>query len=84
MLLAESGTRSLLAAAHGPCTTGEKTLALDLLPALGPGMLVLADRNFISWKLWTAAVGDRGGPVLAGAGLVHPDPDRRCSMTGPT
>ena len=56
LLLAESGTRSLLAAAHGPCTVGEKTLALDLLPALGPGMLVLADRNFISWKLWTKAV----------------------------
>jgi hypothetical protein len=55
LLLAESGTRSLLAAAHGPCSTGEKTLALDLLPALGPGMLVLADRNFISWSLWTRA-----------------------------
>ena len=40
-MLAESGTRSLLAAAHGPCSTGEKTLALDLLPALGPGMLLL-------------------------------------------
>ena len=57
LVLAESGTRSLLAAAHGPCTLGEKTLALDLLDALTPGMLVLADRNFISWKLWTAAAG---------------------------
>ena len=55
LVLAESGTRSLLAAAHGPCTSGEKTLALDLLGAFGPGMLVLADRNVISWKLWTAA-----------------------------
>jgi hypothetical protein len=55
VVLAESGTRSLLAAAHGPCTTGEKTLALDLLPALGAGMLVLADRNFLSWSLWSKA-----------------------------
>jgi hypothetical protein len=55
LLLAESGTRSLLAAAHGPCSSGEQTLALDLLGALGPGMLVLADRNFISWNLWTKA-----------------------------
>lgn len=55
LALAESGTRSLLGVAHGPCTVGEKTLALDLLPALGPGMLVLADRNFISFTLWTKA-----------------------------
>jgi len=55
LLLAESGTRSLLGAAYGPCSIGEKSLALDLLPALGPGMLVLADRNFISWKLWSKA-----------------------------
>ena len=55
LVLAESGTRSLLAAAHGPCGVGEKTLALDLLPDLGAGMLVLADRNFISWSLWTKA-----------------------------
>lgn len=56
LVLAESGTRSLLAVAHGPCGVGEKTLALDLLPALGPGMLLLADRNFISWSLWVKAV----------------------------
>ena len=57
VVLAESGTRSLLAVAHGPCTTGEKTLTAGLLDAFGPGLLVLADRNFISWKLWTAAAG---------------------------
>lgn len=56
LVQAESGTRSLLDAAHGPCSTREKTLALDLLPALGPGKLLLADRNFISWYLWAKAV----------------------------
>ncbi len=57
LALAEAGTRALLGAAHGPSTTGEQTLALELLGALGPGMVVLADRNFASWKLWRAAAG---------------------------
>jgi Insertion element 4 transposase N-terminal/Transposase DDE domain len=55
LALAEAGTRVLLGAAYGPSGTGEQTLAQDLLGALGPGMLVLADRNFASWKLWRAA-----------------------------
>jgi hypothetical protein len=55
LALAESGTRALLAATYGSSGTGEQTLAEDLLGALGPGMLVLADRNFASWKLWRAA-----------------------------
>jgi Insertion element 4 transposase N-terminal/Transposase DDE domain len=55
LALAEAGTRVLLGAAYGPSGTGEQTLAEDLLPAMGPGMLVLADRNFASWKLWRAA-----------------------------
>lgn len=48
---AESGTGALIAATIGPYTVGEQTLARDLLPALGPGMLVLADRNFLSHTL---------------------------------
>ena len=55
LALAECGTRVLLGAAYGPSSTGEQTLAEDLLPAMGAGMLVLADRNFASWKLWRAA-----------------------------
>lgn len=54
LALAEAGTRALLGAAYGPSSSGEQTLAMDLLPALGPGMLVLADRNFASWALWRA------------------------------
>ena len=54
LALAEAGTRALLGAAYGPSSSGEQTLAMDLLPALGPGMLVLADRNFASWALWKA------------------------------
>ena len=48
---AESGTGALIGATFGPYTVGEQTLALDLLPAFGPGMLVLADRNFLSHTL---------------------------------
>ncbi len=48
---AESGTGALTGAAFGPYTTGEQTLALDLLASFGPGMLVLADRNFLSHTL---------------------------------
>jgi Insertion element 4 transposase N-terminal/Transposase DDE domain len=51
VVAAESGTGSLLGAAIGPYTSGEQALALDLLGCLGPGMLVLADRNFLSWSL---------------------------------
>ena len=54
---AESGTGSLLGAAAGRYTEGEKSLALDLLGCLGPGMLVLADRNFLSWSLARAVLG---------------------------
>ena len=53
--LAESGTHALLAANPGPLSEGETTLARGLLSALGPGMLVLADRNFYSFKLWNEA-----------------------------
>jgi Insertion element 4 transposase N-terminal/Transposase DDE domain len=48
---AESGTGALLGACFGPYTVGEQTLARDLLAALGPGMVVLADRNFLCHTL---------------------------------
>lgn len=52
------GTRALLGAAMGPVEgkgTGERALAAGLTGRLGPGMLLLADRNFYSWDLWQAA-----------------------------
>ena len=48
---AESGTGALVGATLGPYRVGEQTLARDLLSAFGPGMLVLADRNFLSHAL---------------------------------
>ncbi|MGH3226278.1 MAG: IS4 family transposase [Streptosporangiaceae bacterium] len=50
---AESGTGSLLGASMGPYRDSEQALARDLLETgcFGPGMLVLADRKFLSWAL---------------------------------
>jgi hypothetical protein len=55
--LAECGTRAVLDAVFGGYRTSEQELARDLLPAMRPGMLVLADRNFPSWGLWREAAG---------------------------
>jgi hypothetical protein len=48
---AESGTGSLLGAAIGRYTDAGQPLAADLLGCFGPGMVVLADRKFLSWSL---------------------------------
>ena len=51
--LTESGTRAIVGAAMGPCSTGERTLAHQLGPVCEQGMLVLADAGLYSWQLWT-------------------------------
>jgi hypothetical protein len=54
------GTRALAGAAIGPVRgkgAGEQALARDLLGCLHEGMLLLADRNFYGYRLWTAAAG---------------------------
>lgn len=53
--LVESGTHVLFGTALGPYREGETTLAHRVLPALRPGMLCVADRQFFGWALWTAA-----------------------------
>ena len=53
--LAECGTHALADVAIGPCSTGETTLSRGVLASLGPGMVVLADRNFYSFALWNEA-----------------------------
>lgn len=72
LALAEGRTRALLAAAHGPSSTGEQTLSIELLDALGPQMLVFADRNFASHTLWAATAATGADPVLADVGLLRP------------
>lgn len=53
--LLENGTHVLWAARMSPYATDEITLAQDVVPALGEGMLCLADRFFPSYKLWQTA-----------------------------
>jgi Insertion element 4 transposase N-terminal/Transposase DDE domain len=54
--LVECGTHALVDAVVGACTTGENTLAGDVIDRLQPGMLVLADRGFCGYPLWSQAV----------------------------
>lgn len=55
--LAECGTHAITAVAVGSYGSGETTLAKEMVAAaaLGPGMLVLADRGFTAFPLWTSA-----------------------------
>jgi hypothetical protein len=53
--LVENGTHVLFGARLGGFADGETTLAHDVLPALQPGMLCLADRQFFGHALWQAA-----------------------------
>lgn len=89
---AESGTGSLLGAAIGRYTDAEQPLAADLLGCFGPGMLVLADRKFLSWSaaraflaagahiLWRASASFALKPVRAledGTYLAELKPPRK-------
>jgi Insertion element 4 transposase N-terminal/Transposase DDE domain len=53
--LVENGTHVLFGARPGRLAEGETTLAHDVLAALRPGMLCLADRQFFGCALWQAA-----------------------------
>jgi len=53
--LLESGTHILWGAQMDPYATDELTLAQRVIPALGKGMLCLADRFFPSYRLWRMA-----------------------------
>jgi hypothetical protein len=53
--VAECSTHAIFDAAVGAYTTGENTLAAELIDRLAPGMLVLADRGFCGFPLWSRA-----------------------------
>jgi hypothetical protein len=56
LALVECGTHALIDAVFaGVTTASEHKLARKLLPALGKGMLLLADRNFAGYELWGLA-----------------------------
>lgn len=53
--LMETGTHAVVAWRHGPYRESELSQVRDLLPALTPDMLVLADRGFCGYPLWQQA-----------------------------
>jgi len=53
--LVENGTHVLFSARLGGFAAGETKLAHEALPALRPGMLCLADRQFFGHALWQEA-----------------------------
>jgi hypothetical protein len=53
--LVENGTHVLFGGCLGGFAEGETTLAHGAVPALGPGMLCLADRQFFGHALWGEA-----------------------------
>lgn len=71
--LAECGTHAIVAAALGSWSTGERTLAPELLADLEPDMVILADRGFYSYKLWADATATGAALVFrVGANIVLP------------
>jgi hypothetical protein len=54
--VAECGSRAVMGAAMGGLDVGEQGLTRDLLATLGPGMLSVADRNFLSHGLLEATL----------------------------
>jgi len=53
--LVECGTHAVVDAEVGAYTTPENTLAGPLIDRLAPGMVVLADRGFCGFPLWSRA-----------------------------
>lgn len=53
--LVENGTHVLFGSQMSDYATSEITLSKAVLPALKPGMLCLADRNFFGYEMWATA-----------------------------
>jgi hypothetical protein len=53
--LGECGTHAIVAAELGPWRTNDRVLAEALVDEFEPGMLIMADRGFYSFRLWEAA-----------------------------
>jgi Transposase DDE domain len=67
--LVENGTHVLFGTEMGSYSTGEVTLAKAALKRLQPGMLCLADRNFLGYQLWQQA--QASGAELLWRGKKH-------------
>ena len=54
--VAECSAHAIFDAVVGKYTTGENTMAGEMIDRLSPGMLLLADRGFCGFPLWSRAV----------------------------
>jgi hypothetical protein len=54
--LGEVGTHAVMAVATGRARVSERELFVRLLERIGAGMVVVADRGFLSFDLWSRAV----------------------------
>ena len=70
--VAECGTHAIFDAVVGTYTTSENTLAGDLLDRLEPGMLLLADRGFCGFPLWSRAVSSGADLLWRAMGNMKP------------
>lgn len=61
--LVENGSHVLFGTAIGPYSTGETTLAVEVIEHLTPEMLCIADRSFYGFELWRRA-SDTGAALL--------------------
>jgi|NGEPerStandDraft_6_1074524.scaffolds.fasta_scaffold96413_1 hypothetical protein len=61
--LAECGTHAIVDVALGGCRDAEQNLAPGVFISLEPGMLMLGDRGFFSYSLWSSAQ-DSGSDLL--------------------
>jgi hypothetical protein len=60
--IAECGTHAMFAARIGPYSTSERQMAAEMFADLDRNDLLLADRGFISFKLWE--IGRQAGAAL--------------------
>ncbi len=70
--LAECGTHAIFDAVVGPYTAGENTLARELVARFEPGMLVLADRGFCGFPLWSLAAGTGADLLWRASSVMKP------------
>lgn len=81
LALVACGTRSIMDAVFGPTSIGETTYTPQLLRSMGPGMLVMADRNFAAAGL-LQQIADTGAQFLVRVKLGRNLPVRRVLPDG--
>ena len=72
--VAECGTHAIFDAVVGGYSTAENTLARQVIDRLEPGMLVLADRGFCGYPLWSRAAATGADLLWRASSKLKPRP----------